>query len=107
MVRYAVMVDDNFHYCDPDERRELGVYETLEEAIAACQAVVDRSLEEERRPGISAEALYDRFTSFGDDPFIVALDGVDDRAKFSGWSYAKERARVICAPETRDDSAEA
>ena len=28
-------------------------------------------------PGISAEALFDRYTSFGDDPFIVTLDGVD------------------------------
>ena len=84
MPRYKVMVDDNFHYHEPDERREHGVYETAEEAIAACRAIVDRSIEEERRPGFSAEALYDRYTSFGDDPFIVVIDGVDDRATFSG-----------------------
>jgi hypothetical protein len=96
MPRYRVMVDDNFHYQDSDERRELGIYETLEEALAACRAIVNQSLEEEYRPGISAEALYDRYTSFGDDPFIVVLDDTDDSATFSAWSYAKERCRMIC-----------
>ena len=55
MLRYKVLVDDNFHYQDPGERREHGAYDTLEEALAACREIVDRSLEEERRPGISAE----------------------------------------------------
>jgi len=68
----------------------------VEEALPACRGVVDRSLEEEYRPGISAETLYDRYVSFGDDPFIVVLDGPDDRATFSAWSYSKERCRVIC-----------
>jgi hypothetical protein len=94
--RYRVMVDDNFHYQDPDERREHGTYETVEEALAACQAIVDRSLENEFRAGISAEALYDRYMSFGDDPSIVVLNGVDENAKFSAWSYAKERCAVMC-----------
>jgi hypothetical protein len=70
MPRYKVVVDDNFHYQDPDERREQGV-----------------------------ESLYDRFTSFGDDPSIVVIDGTDDRATFSAWSYAKERCAVICGEE--------
>ncbi len=97
MPRYQVMVDDNFHYQDPEERREQGVYATLEEAIAACREIVDRSLAEEHRPGASAEALLDRYASFGDDPFIVVLDGLDARAAFSAWRYAEERARAICA----------
>ena len=96
MPRDKVMVDDNFHDQKPEERREHGVYPTLDAALTACRAIVDRSLEEERRPGISAEALFDRYTSFGDDPFIVALDGTDESAVFSAWSYAKEQARAIC-----------
>jgi hypothetical protein len=96
MPRYKVMVDDNFHYMDSDERREHGTYETFEEAIAACRGIVDQSLKEGYRPGISAEALYDGYVGFGDDPFFVVLDGTDDNAKFSAWSYAKERSRVIC-----------
>ena len=96
MPRYKVMVDDNFHYQQPEDRWEQGVHPTLEAALAACRAIVDRSLEQERRPGISAEALFNRYTSFGDDPFIEVLDGTDERATFSAWSYAKERARAIC-----------
>lgn len=96
MPRYRVMVDDNFHYQESDERREHGTYETVEEALAACRGIVDQSLEEEHRPGISAEGLYGRYTSFGDDPFIVVLNGADDNATFTAWSYAKERCRVIC-----------
>lgn len=96
MPPYKVMVDDNFHYQDSDERWEQGTYETMEEALAACRRIVDQSLEKEHRPGVSAEALYGRYMSFGDDPFIVALDGSDERAAFSAWSYAKERCRAIC-----------
>jgi hypothetical protein len=99
MSRYRVMVDDNFHYQDSDERREQGIYETLEEALAACRRVADQSLDEEYRPGISAEALYSRYVSFGDDPFIVVIDGADDRATFSAWSYAKDRCHVICGQQ--------
>jgi hypothetical protein len=94
--RYKVMVDDNFHYMGSEERREHGTYETVEEAIAACREIVDRSLKAGYEPGIPAEVLYDGYVSFGDDPFIVMLDGTDDNAKFSAWSYAKEHSRVIC-----------
>lgn len=96
MPGYKVMVDDNFHYQKEDDRWEQGVYETVQEAVAACRGIVDTSLEEGYRPGISAKELYDHYVNFGDDPFIVVLDSADERAEFSAWSYAKERCRVIC-----------
>jgi len=96
MPRYKVLVDDNFHYQDADERREAGTYESLADALAACRSIVDRSLAEEHRPGISAEALLDRYRSFGEDPFITVLDGADASATFSAWDYAKERCRALC-----------
>jgi hypothetical protein len=46
MPRYKVVVDDNFHYQDPDERREQGVYETVEER---SQFAVDLSISRSRR----------------------------------------------------------
>ena len=97
MPRYKVMVDDNFHYQDPGERREHGTFASLEEAIAACRAIVDRSLSEGYRAGISAKALYEGYVSFGDDPFIVVVGGTDTNANFSAWRYAKERCAVLCA----------
>ena len=96
MPRYRVMVDDNFHYQDSDERWEQGSYETAEEALEACRSIVDRSLQEEYEAGISAEALYVRYVRFGDDPFIVVVDGADGSVAFSAWNYAKERCRLIC-----------
>lgn len=99
MPRYRVMVDDHFHYQDPEERWEQGVYETTGEALAACYRLIDQSLQEGYRPGMSAQALYDYYTSFGDDPFVVVLDGVDDSFKFSAWTYAKERCRVMCGED--------
>jgi hypothetical protein len=96
MPRYRVMVDDNFHYQDSDERREHGTYETVEEARAVCRALIDQALTKAYKPGTSAEALYSDYMSFGDDPFILVIDGADDAAAFSAWSYAKERCRAIC-----------
>jgi hypothetical protein len=35
-MSYTVLVDDNFHYMDKDERYTLGEFESLEAAIIAC-----------------------------------------------------------------------
>ena len=94
--RYKVMVDDNFHYQHDDDRWEKGIYKSLAQAISACCELVNKSLEEMYRTGMSAQGLYDLYVRFGDDPFIVVLDGTDERAEFSAWNYAKERSRVIC-----------
>jgi hypothetical protein len=103
MPRYKVMIADNFHYHDLDDYDEGGTYDTLDKAITVCRYIVDRSLQHEyeqlmtgQTPNLSAEALYDRYTSFGDDPFIKVIDGVDDNAKFSGWTYARQRCHDIC-----------
>jgi hypothetical protein len=96
MPGHMVLVDDNFHYMELDARREQGTYETAEEALAVCRGIVDQYLAEKYTPGTSVKALYDDYVCFGEDPFIVVLDGVDDRAKFSAWDYAKERCREMC-----------
>ena len=68
MSPYQVMVDDNFHYGDEDERSEYGIYPTAEEALAICRKLVDAALLAEYRDGQTAEALFERYSSFGDDP---------------------------------------
>ena len=95
--RYQVLVDDNFHYMDVEKRWDKGTYATLEEALRVCRAMVQRSVEEqfEQAPGATAEKLFNRYRSFGDDPFIRVLDGSDDRARFSAWTYAQEYCRTI------------
>ena len=54
----------SFHYQDPHEAPRARCYETVEEALAVCRALVDKSLKEEYRSGISAKSLYDRYTSW-------------------------------------------
>jgi hypothetical protein len=96
MSRYKVMVDDNFHYMEEDERWEFGTFATAEQAIAACRKVVDESLVAEYRPGISADQLFERYTSFGDEPFIIAPSGAA-KVDFSARDYARSRAELLCA----------
>ncbi len=77
MSPYKVMVDDNFHYMEEDERWEYGTFASAEEALDACRRLVDEALMAEYRDGATAEQLFVRYTSFGDDPFIVALDDAE------------------------------
>jgi hypothetical protein len=92
------MSDDNFHYMADDERSAHGTFATAEQALDACRRRVDQSLVHEyQQGGVTADALYDRYTDFGDDPFVVALDGAPN-VKFSAWNYAKQRAAELTAP---------
>jgi hypothetical protein len=98
---YRVLIDDNFHYMDEDERYEHGQFDSLEAAIAACKHIVDAFLEESYTPGMTAASLYDSYTAFGQDPFIVGGEG---GVLFSAWDYAKARCTEIVQrrPSERD-----
>jgi hypothetical protein len=95
--RYKVMVDDNFHFMDEDERYEHGVFATAEEAVAACKHIVDTDLNELMKPGMTASELYDAYTQFGRDPFIVCVKPDDERVRFSAWDYAEERSGGVAS----------
>ena len=79
MTRYKVLIDDNFHYMDLSERVTHGMFETADEAIAACKLIVDQCLV--FGPGMTAADAYDLYAGFGDDPFIVPLDSTAPPAK--------------------------
>jgi len=96
MPSYTVMVDDNFHYMDPDERWEYGTYPTIDEAMAMCRQLVDSWLADHHKPGMTAAELYEQYSFFGDDPFIVGLEGSDERVPFSARDYARARVEIIC-----------
>jgi hypothetical protein len=95
---FLVMVDDNYHYMDKDERWRLGAFATLDEAMAACKSLVDACLANYCKPSMDAKELYGQYVMFGDDPFIL---GPEDPVKFSAWDYAKARAMEICASTIR------
>jgi hypothetical protein len=90
---YKVLVDDNFHHMDASERYQLGVYDSCESAVAASQKLVDDFLLTSHKPSIPWEELWQQYTSFGDDPFIVTAD---PDCSFSAWDYARERCKELC-----------
>ena len=95
MAEYLLRVDDNFHYMDKDYRTTAGEFDTWDEALAKAKSIVDDYLLRDIRgnPGISAELLYQRYTMFGEDPYII---GSDDR-EFSAWTYAEQRCQALCS----------
>ncbi len=90
---YTVVVDENSHYMDAAQRYEHAVFDICEEAIAACKKIVDDYLLANYQPGMIAAELYESYTLFGDDPFIV---GEDDECRFSAWHYARQRCEALC-----------
>ena len=96
-MTFRVVVDDNFHYMDEDERYEGATYATVEAALEAARRIVDAYLISVYRPGMTAKELYDNYTSFGEDPFIVGSDA--KRVTFSAWDYAKGRCAEMCGPD--------
>jgi hypothetical protein len=94
---YKVLIDDNYHFSNEDERIQHGVFATADEAIAACKLIVDECLKPMLRPGMTATALYDVYKGFGDDPFIVPVNPNDAPVGFSAWAYAEERCQVLGA----------
>ncbi|MGB7752524.1 MAG: hypothetical protein WCF88_13315 [Candidatus Acidiferrales bacterium] len=43
-MTYKVVIDDNFHAMEEDERATFGKFETLEAAIEACRNITDNCL---------------------------------------------------------------
>ena len=92
-MSFTVFVDDNSHHQDESERYKEGDYESYSEAIAVCKGIVDQYLIGAHKEGMTASELYESYTSFGDDPFVVPKPA---RAVYSSWIYAKERCVEIC-----------
>jgi hypothetical protein len=92
---YKVLIDDNFHYQDEEHRSEYGVFGTADEAVAVCKRIVDRCLEPMLKPGMTADALYQLWVMFGEDPYVMPVDRTDARVAFSACDYAKERCEVL------------
>jgi hypothetical protein len=101
MPQYSVMIDDNWHYMDMEHRLEFGPFATAEEALAACRKIVDDWLELHKEPRMTAEALYERYVCFGDDPFVVPSKSATagDKApwRFSARNYAEKRVEILCS----------
>jgi hypothetical protein len=103
-MSYTVLVDDNFHYMDADERYTLGEFQSLDAAIIACKEIVDDYLRSAQEPGMTAEELYLSYVLFGEDPYIT---GTDPATRFSAWDYAKLRSEELCEGPPNNEASSA
>ncbi len=89
---YEVRVWDNFHYMNEDEAYTLSGFNTAEDALAKCKAIVDGHLEDCAKQHDTIDAIYQCYTMFGEDPVMIARNGAPN-VEFSGWNYAKVQAQ--------------
>lgn len=93
---YRVMVDDNFHFMDEQERHCQAEFATYAEALECAKGIVEGSMA--ARKETEAEELLKAYQSFGDDPFIVPFGGAEALVeKFSAWDYARVCAERLAA----------
>ena len=90
--RYVVLVNENSHYMDESERYEQGRYPDCASALAVCKRMVDDFLAANGGGAKTADELFQLYTLFGEDPFIVTAD---PECAFSAWDYARLRCAAI------------
>jgi hypothetical protein len=85
------------HYMEEDERSEYGSFASADEALDACRTLVEDALLAQYKDGATADQLFERYTSFGSNPFVVAPIG-EPKVEFSAWAFAQRRAAELTAP---------
>ncbi len=95
MAGFELFVDDNYHYMDEESRYSCGSFASYNEALAKAKAIVDEFLEQFHQPGMTSKELFEGYTGFGEDPFIVPAGKPD----FSAWDYARARCLELCRDE--------
>jgi hypothetical protein len=89
--KYVVRILDNFHFMDKSEEYNSGAYDTFEEAVAKCKAIVDEFLESAYKQGMTAKQLYQTYVMYGETPIIHG----GKLGKFSSNEYARERCKEL------------
>jgi hypothetical protein len=93
--KFTLRVYDNFHFMDEDESYLAGSFDTEMEAVLKAKNIIDGFVEDQFQPGMTTEALYHLFCTFGEAPVVLP-------SGFSPWGYARLKCAEICQ---RDNSA--
>lgn len=92
--RFKVYVAENSHFGNSGEGYLKGDYADCSTAVEVCKQVVDDFLLKAYDQGKTEEQLLHDYTLYGDDPYVVAGNGVE-RCDFSSWDYARARIKEI------------
>ena len=84
MSKYTLYIDDNFHYMDEEPRSSRGDYECEDEATRAAKRIVDGSLRDLYRSGMTPQELLACYKAFGEEPWVTGR-------QFSAWVYAEQQ----------------
>jgi hypothetical protein len=101
MPGYRVTISDAFQLLKPEQQVDHGVFATAAEAIATAKALVEASLRQLYRPGMTADDLLQNYFALGRDPIVVPPADAAPVA-FSAWDHAAARAATMCR-ESFDD----
>jgi hypothetical protein len=88
---YLLRMADHFHYMREEENYDLDRYESAAEAVAEARRQVDDCLLHMHKPGMGAAEVWQLYTMFGDDPYVLAEGGAP-AVDFHAWDYARQRA---------------
>jgi hypothetical protein len=80
---------------DEGERIDHGVFDSIDDAVAACKKIIDDDLNAMCRSNKTAAELYSCYTLFGASPFAVPVDHDGQPVGFSALTYAKKRSRDL------------
>jgi len=69
--KFKVYIDDNFHYMNEGSRQFDGEYDTYEEAEDRCKEIVEKSIMEFYKPGITESELSQGYFVYGEEPFVI------------------------------------
>ena len=89
--QYTIRILDNFHFMDKDEEYNSGTFDTYEEAVAKCKAILDDFLESAYQPGDTADGLYGTYVHYGETPLVLG----ENLGTFDANQYARIRCQQI------------
>lgn len=92
---FKVYIEENSHFDDESGRIKIGEFENSDDALDLCRKIVDDFLILNSKDEITADELYQIYTMFGEDAFIVG----EPSPYFSARQYAKMRCGEICSPK--------
>jgi hypothetical protein len=95
-MQYYVEGLTNVHGGESNVRR-IGVYDTLEEAIAASESIIDNFLIEKATKRMTVAELFFQYQHYGEVPFIFSDSGhTMNVTGFNHFKYAMIRCTEIC-----------
>lgn len=86
--KYKVIIDENFHFMDENERYRSGGYQTFEDAVNKCKQILDEFLTDAKSVNDTPESLYMTWRMYGENPFVV---GGKTSEKFIASEYVENR----------------